>query len=104
MTYAVVQLQGKQFIVEEGDELVVDKMPEADSATYNISDVLLIKDEKQTLIGEPTILKAKVTATIKDHHLGKKIRVAKYKAKSRYRKVRGHRQSHTTLIIKKISY
>lgn len=104
MTYAVIQVQGKQFIVEEGDELVVDRMESKAQEKITIPDVLLIKNEKQTLIGNPTVAKASVTALVKDHHKGEKIRVAKYKSKSRYRKVRGHRQLQTTLIVEKIDY
>ena len=104
MTYAVIQIQGKQFIIEEGDELTIDRLENKVEDKLVITDVLLVKDDKNTFVGTPTVAGASVTALIKDHHKGEKIRVAKYKAKSRYRKVRGHRQLQTTLVIKKIDY
>lgn len=102
MTYAVVQIQGKQYFVKEGDELLIDRVEENQDEEIVFPEVLLIKDEDKLMIGTPTVSKASVTATVKTHLKGEKIRVAKYKAKSRYRKVRGHRSLQTTLIIKKI--
>lgn len=102
MTYAVVQIKGKQHIVKEGDEIVVDRLESETDKDINFSEVLLIKDEKQVLVGTPTVAGASVVAEVKNHHKGEKIRVATFNSKSRYRRVKGHRSLQTTLVIKKI--
>ncbi len=102
MTYAVVQIQGKQYFVKEGDELLIDRLDSNQDEEVVFPEVLLVKDGDKLMIGDPTVTKASVVATVKTHLKGEKIRVAKYKAKSRYRKVRGHRSLQTTLIINKI--
>lgn len=102
MKYAIVQIQGKQYTVKENDEIVVDRLDSDPTKEITFSEVLLIKDEKKVTIGTPTVPKATVVAEVKDHVKGEKIRVAIYKSKSRYRKVKGHRSLQTKLVIKKI--
>ena len=102
MKYAVVQIQGKQYTVKENDEIVVDRLDSDSTQEVTFSEVLLVRDEKNITVGTPTVPNASVVATVKDHHKGEKIRVATYKSKSRYRKVKGHRSLQTTLVIKKI--
>ncbi len=99
MSYAVIQLQGKQFIVEPGTILEIDRLETDDKKSVDISDVLLLVTDKATLIGTPTVAQAKIKAEFVKDLRGEKIRVAKYKAKSRYRKVRGHRQDLTQIKI-----
>lgn len=99
MSYAIIQLQGKQFIVEPGTILEVDRLDSDEKKAVEISDVLLLVTDTDVLIGAPTVTTAKIkTEFVKDLR-GEKIRVAKYKAKSRYRKVRGHRQDLTQIKI-----
>ncbi len=102
MKYAIVQIQGKQYTVKENDEVVVDRLDSDSAKDLTFAEVLLVRDEKNIAIGTPTVASASVLATVKDHHKGEKIRVATYKSKSRYRKVKGHRSLQTTLVIKKI--
>lgn len=99
MSYAVIQLQGKQFWVEPGTVLEVDRLDMGDKKTIEISDVLLLVADKKTSIGEPLVPNATVKAEVLGDEKGKKIRVATYKAKSRYRKTKGHRQSLTRLKV-----
>lgn len=100
MSYAIIQLQGKQYQVQPGDLLKVDRL-EADKEVV-ITDVLLFNDGKSTQVGTPTLPKAKVGAEVVSHDKSKKLLVFKYKAKSRYRRTKGHRQLQTTLKIKTV--
>jgi large subunit ribosomal protein L21 len=101
--YAVIQLLGKQHRVTEGEVIVVDSVSQEDGAKFDVTDVLLVVDGDKISIGQPTVEKAKVTLSVVAQGKGKKIRVAKYKAKSRYRKVKGHRQHQSTLKVEKIT-
>ena len=64
--------------------------------------VLLVKDDDKVLVGQPVVKGAKVKGKVVDQILGEKIRIATYKAKSRYRKVKGHRDQLTRVLIEKI--
>lgn len=68
-----------------------------------LEEVLLLVDEKKVLLGTPTIKSAEVTAEVLGREKGKKLRVSRYKAKSRYRRTRGHRAFYTRLKVKHIS-
>ena len=99
MKYAVIQIAGKQYRVEEGQELTVNHMEVEEGKDLKISDVLMSVDGDAIKVGSPLIDKAVVTLKVKTHQKADKIRVAKYKAKSRYRKVYGHRQQETTFEV-----
>jgi large subunit ribosomal protein L21 len=100
---AIIQLQGKQFNVSEGDIIVVDRLEDESKKKIDVTDVLLITDGKKTDVGTPVIKGAKVTLDVLEHGKGDKIRVFKYKSKSKYRKTYGHRQHQTTLKVAKIA-
>lgn len=105
MKYAVVNIAGKQYKIEEGQELVVDKISAQgtrQSAQVMFENVLLVVDGDKAQVGIPTVKGTKVEAEVLGDLKGKKIRVVKYKAKSRYRKVRGFRASQTRVKITKI--
>lgn len=97
MSYAIIQLQGKQYKVSPGDTLVIDHL-EAEK-TVEIADVLLQATDKGIQVGTPTVKDAVVKAEVVSHDRGKKLLVFKYKSKSRYRRTKGHRQEQTTLKI-----
>ncbi|MCA9372864.1 50S ribosomal protein L21 [Candidatus Woesebacteria bacterium] len=99
MSYAVIQLQGKQFLVEPGTILEVDRLENSDAKEIKITDVLLAVTDKNVTVGAPLVPKAVVTAEVIEDLKGKKIRVATYKSKSRYRRVKGHRQLLTKLKV-----
>jgi len=103
MKYAVVEINGSQYKVAEGEELDVDKIEGKKGKKLSFDKVLLMVDEKKRKIGNPLVKGAKVTAEILEQFKGKKIRVATYKAKSRYRRVIGHRSQLTKIKIKKIT-
>ena len=102
--YAVVDFQGHQYQVAEGQEIVVDRLEEKEGARVKIDSVLLLVNGDDILIGDPLIDGAKVTAKVLEHFKGEKVRVAKYRAKSRYRRVRGFRPQLTRLKIEKIEH
>lgn len=100
MNYAIIQLAGKQYRVSEGDEVTVDHQ-EGDS--LKVTDVLLVKTDTEVKIGAPLVEGAVVTLKKLSDQRGDKIRVFKYKAKSRYRRTQGHRQEQSVLQVQKIS-
>ena len=99
MDYAVVVIGGKQYRVSPEEELLVDRLPGKVDTTVTFDQVYLRVKDDQVSLGTPQLSQVKVTGKILNHLRGPKIRVAIYKAKSRYRKVRGHRQSLTRVKI-----
>lgn len=101
--YAIVEIRGKQYKVQEGDIVFVDRMDEIEEGKEVTFDkVLFLSDGKKVTIGEDTVKGAKVKATVIGHGKSKKILVFKYKAKKNERKMRGHRQPYTKIQIEKI--
>lgn len=103
--YAVVELSGKQWIVAQGDKIIVDRLSEEKGATITLDQILLGFDAegKNVKVGTPYLSKAEVKATIVDHTKGDKIRSVKFQGKKRYHKTKGFRQSQTVLSIESIS-
>lgn len=103
MSYAVIQIAGKQFKVSEGDTITTDRIADKEVGNkFKVNDVLLVVNEKSSSIGTPTVTGAEVTLEVVEHAKGDKVKVLKYKAKSRYRKAMGHRQLQTYLKVVKI--
>lgn len=92
MKYVVIQTGGKQYRVSEGDVITVERLDSKKDEKISFSEVLLQNSDGEIKIGAPFLSDVTVTGIVTDHVLGDKIRVAKYKAKSRYRRVMGHRQ------------
>ncbi len=103
MKYAIIQLAGKQLRVAEGEQITVTRLENKEGEELKISDVLLTVDGETVKIGAPLVDKALVTLKVVTHDKGEKIRVAKFRAKSRYRRVKGFRASETTLEVVKIA-
>ena len=101
--YAIIQLQGKQFMIQEGDEFLVDQLNQDAGSKFDVSDVLLLVKDTDRKVGQPLVEGAKVSCELVSNQRGEKIRVAKYKSKSRYRKVHGHRQYQSTVKVLKIA-
>jgi large subunit ribosomal protein L21 len=96
--YVVVQTGGKQYIVKEDDVLVVDRLEGKENDKIEIEKLAQFDSEKGTVeLGTPKL--GKVNAQILSHIKGDKIRVAKFKAKVRYRKAKGFRAQLTKLKI-----
>lgn len=102
MKYAVIETGSKQYKVAEGDVITVDKLPVDTDGSYVFPRVLLVVDNGQPTVGNPYVSDIPVTGKILEHTKGEKIRVARFRAKSRYRKVRGFRSSITKVKIESI--
>jgi large subunit ribosomal protein L21 len=99
MNYVVLQSGGKQYKVSEGSVIEVEKLDVTEGDTIKLDKVLLVANEGAYTVGQPVVSTATVTAKVVAQMQGPKIRVAKFKAKARYRKVIGHRQKLTKLEI-----
>jgi large subunit ribosomal protein L21 len=97
--YAIVKAGGKQYRVEKGDSLLVDRMSEDEGAKVTLEPLLIAGDDKDPVFGGADLGKVKVEAVVTGHERGPKIRVLKYKAKKGYRKRSGHRSELTRLEI-----
>jgi large subunit ribosomal protein L21 len=95
---AVIKAGASQFLVSEGQEILVNKMSDAGS-TVNFNEVLLFIDGKDTQVGTPFLEGYSVAAQVVGQEKGEKVRVFKFKAKSRYRKTTGFRSQLTRLKI-----
>ena len=102
MDYAVFKTGGKQYRVQPGDTLDVELLPNAVDSIAEFSEVLALSDGGVVTIGAPLVEGAKVTAQVVSHYKDRKLMVFKYKAKNRYRRKRGHRQTYTRLRIRDI--
>ena len=101
---ATIKTQGKQFVVTEGDVLIVDRFPQAEQgSTVEINDVLSVGEGAEIKIGTPTVAGASVTAEVLEHKRGKKIVIFKKTKRKGYDRRTGHRQDLTVLKIKTIS-
>lgn len=103
MDFAVIKASGKQYKVAPGFILEVDKIDGDKDSVLEFNEVLLAGDSKSTLVGEPFVKGVKVKAKIVEQIKGDKIRVAKFKAKSRYHRTRGFRASLTRIQITDIT-
>ena len=102
MKYAIVNFKGHQIPIKEGQILDVDRIEGEKGGKVKIDQVLLLADNKDINIGTPTLSDVIVEASIVDQFKGEKLRVATYKAKSRYRRVKGFRPLLTKIKIDKI--
>lgn len=101
--YAVIKTGGKQYRVQEGQTLKVEKLEVATGKKLKIEDVLLIGNGDEVTIGEPLIKGAKVTAEVVAHGRHKKIKILKFKRRKHHMKQMGHRQWYTELKITSIA-
>ncbi len=102
MDYAVFKTGGKQYRVKPGDILDVEKLPDEVDSVAEFGEVLVISDGGQLTVGSPYVPGASVLAQVQSHYKDRKLMVFKYKAKTRYRRKRGHRQTSTRLLIQDI--
>ena len=97
--FAIIKTGGKQYRVQEGDVLSVERLPAGTGKTALFDQVLLIADDKETLIGTPFIEKAAVRAAVIKDFKGDKVLVFKKKRRKQFRRTRGHRQELTRVKI-----
>lgn len=100
--YAVLSTGGKQYRVQEGDVIFVEKLNAEVDSTVELTEVLAVSNGDALKVGAPVVEGAKVVAKVLSQGKAKKITVFKYKAKKDYRKKTGHRQPYTKLVIEKI--
>ena len=101
--YAVIQTGGKQYRVSEGDTVRVEKLGAEEGASVDLDKVLLVADGDDVKVGAPYVDGGKVTATVKTHGRGKKVKIVKFKRRKHHLKRQGHRQWYTELEITGIS-
>ncbi len=101
--YAIIRIGGRQYRAEVGQTLDVERLPNDIGDSIQIDNVLLIGNGDATLIGQPLVENAFITATIEEQFRGKKVIVFKYRQRTNYRVKRGHRQYHTRIRIASIS-
>ncbi|MDP5272736.1 50S ribosomal protein L21 [Chengkuizengella axinellae] len=100
--YAIIETGGKQYKVQEGDELYIEKLDATAEETVTFDTVLAVSNESGLVVGTPTVSGASVTGKVERHGKGKKIIVYKYKPKKNYHRKQGHRQPYTKVVIEKI--
>lgn len=97
--YAVIKTGGKQYRVNEGETLKVEKLQAEEGASIDFDKVLMIADGDQVAVGTPYIEGGKVTAKVMAQDRGRKIEVVKFKRRKQYLKRAGHRQDYTEVRI-----
>ncbi|MBW6408813.1 50S ribosomal protein L21 [Clostridium weizhouense] len=100
--YAVLATGGKQYRVQEGDVIYVEKLNAEVDSTVELTEVLAVGNGETIKVGAPVVEGAKVVAKVAAQGKQKKVVVFKYKAKKDYRRKNGHRQPYTKLVIEKI--
>lgn len=103
MNFAVIIASGKQYKVSQGLTLEVDKIVGEKGENITFSEVLLMGDDTSVVVGTPLVKGATVVAKIVDHIKGEKVRVGKFKAKAKYRRVTGFRAQLTKIEVTSIT-
>lgn len=99
--FAVVKTGGKQYIVKEGDTLVVDRLSNELKSNVELETLAVFDDNGALELGKP-VLSQKTAAVVEEQGKGEKVRISKFKAKVRYRRTTGFRPSLTKIKITKI--
>lgn len=100
--YAVIRTGGKQYRVEPGSELLVEKLEAEPGSKVSISDVLLYSDGTKLNVGTP-VVGVTVSCTCVSHEKGPKLHTIKYKRRHNYKRTYGHRQNYTRLVVDAIA-
>lgn len=99
--YAIVEVKGKQYRVQEGEELLVDLLHQEGSVTFD--KVIFLNDGSKSHIGAPHLADCKVYAEVLEDTKGPKVIAFKYKRRKNYRRTVGHRQKYSRVKITKIA-
>jgi len=97
--YAVIETGGKQYKVAEGQRLRVEKLKAAEGDKVELDKVLLVANGEDIKVGAPYVAGGKVSATVKAHGRGEKIKIVKFRRRKHHKKTQGHRQAYTELEI-----
>ena len=101
--YAVIKTGGKQYRVSEGSVLRVEKLDAEEGDSLDLDNVLMIADGGDVKVGTPYVQGGKVTATVKGHGRGEKVKIIKFRRRKHHLKRQGHRQWFTELEVTGIS-
>lgn len=101
--FAIVETGGKQYRVQEGDVITVEKLNVEAGEKIVFDKVLMLSDGETIKVGAPYVESCNVTGTVVENGKGPKVIIFKYKAKKDYRKKQGHRQPYTMIKIDKVS-
>jgi large subunit ribosomal protein L21 len=100
--FAIIETGGKQYKVQEGDVIYIEKLDAAEGENVTFDRVLAVSKGDGLVTGTPVVSGASVTGKVEKHGKGQKIIVYKYKAKKNYRRKQGHRQPFTKVTIASI--
>src|SRR5262245_22753547 len=100
--YAVIETGGKQYRVQPGDTVVVEKLPGKAGDAIEFDQVLLLSDDENVAVGRPLVEGARVTGQITEQGRDAKVIVYKFKRRKNYRKKNGHRQAYTSVKIDQV--
>jgi len=100
--YAVFQIAGFQYNAEEGAVIKIPVQNADKGSKLDIDEVLLVKKDDKVMVGSPFVEGARIEAEIVDHGKGEKVRIYKYKRRTKYRRTQGHRQDYSDIKINKI--
>ena len=101
--YAIIETGGKQYKVQPGDVITVEKLGEEAGASFTFDKVLGILDGDASVFGKPTVAGATVTGEVLGDGKAKKVIIYKYKSKKGFHKKKGHRQPYTSVKINAIN-
>ncbi|HHJ13613.1 MAG TPA: 50S ribosomal protein L21 [Gammaproteobacteria bacterium] len=101
--YAVIMTGGKQYRVEQGDKLRVEKLDVPEGESVELDQVLMVVDGDDIRIGTPLLEGGKVSAKVRAHGRGAKVEIIKFRRRKHHMKRQGHRQAYTELEITGIS-
>ena len=101
--YAVIATGGKQYRVQQGETVRVEKLDAEAGKTVEFTEILLVADGENVTVGAPHVAGAKVTAEVMGDGKGPKLRIYKYRRRKGYRRKTGHRQTFTALKITAIT-
>ena len=99
MEYAIIKTGGKQYKVSKDNIIEIERLDVKPGKNFSFEDVLLHVKDGTSKIGKPKVAGVTVKATVLEHLKGDKLRISKFKAKSKYRRVTGHRQYLTKIKI-----
>ncbi len=103
-TFAVVKIQGSQFLVKEGEKILVNRMDVEPGTVVKFSEVIFLKTRDKTIVGNPTIAGAEVSAQVINHLRAPKVYTFKFIRRENYRRLKGHKQLLTELKVTAINY
>lgn len=100
--YAIVRLDGCQYVISEGERVIVSLRKEEPGASLKLDDVLLLRNEHEAVIGTPRVAGAVVEAKVIDHVRNPKVMIGKFTRRENYRRKKGHKQPMTEIEITRI--